>query len=244
LQILVSLHDVTPAHLPRLDHAERVLAGAGVTRVAYLLVPDYHRRHPITNNAAFGAWCARPRPFEVDWVLHGHEHLEDAASARVPGDPVTWFKRTLLTGGEGEFLTLPAPDQRARVTWGVAATESIGIATTSFVAPAWLFNDALLPTLAATGFRYTEDHWRVIDVAAGRSRPCPVITWATRTRARRLASLVVCPLLLQRWRRVPAIRIAVHPHDFDHPRTVASITRVLEAALSVRQCAGHADLFG
>ena len=243
MQVLVSLHDVTPAHLPRLEHAERVLADAGVSRVAYLLVPDYHGRHPISRDTNFAAWCARRRPFEIDWVLHGHQHLEVPLFVPAHPDPLAWIKRALLTGGEGEFLGLAAADLRARLTWGVAAAETIGITTQSFVAPAWLFNDALVPALAVAGFRYTENHWQVIDVGSGRSRQCPVITWATRTRARRLGSLVVCPLLLRLWRRVPSIRIALHPHDFDHPKTVASITHVLTAALAARHCAGHDDLF-
>jgi predicted deacetylase len=125
----------------------------------------------------------------------------------------------------------------------VAAAESIGIAPDAFVAPAWLFNAALAPALAATGLRYTENHQHVIDIRSGIARPCPVITWATRTFARRAGSLVVCPTLLRLWRRAPAIRIALHPLDFDHPKTIDSITRVLDVALAVRQCVGHEDLF-
>lgn len=243
MQILVSLHDVTPAHQPRLDHAERLLAEAGVRRVAYLLVPDHHRQHPIANNHTFAAWCARPRPFRVDWVLHGYTHLDEGQATPLHRNPLAWMKRALLTGGEGEFLTLSAADQRARLTWGRAAAESIGIHATSFVAPAWLYNDALRPALAATGFRYTEDHWQVIDIASNTARTCPVITWATRTPLRRRGSLVVCPLLLKRWRHAPLLRIALHPHDFDYADTVQSITRVLSAALAHRACVGYDDIF-
>ena len=244
MQVLVSLHDVTPGHLSRLERAEALLTNAGAHRVAYLLVPDFHRTNPIAGNKLFGAWCAGRRPFQIDWVLHGYDHLEDRTHSTAYADgPVAWMKRALLTSGEGEFLTLPTADQRARLIWGIAAAESIGIAPDAFVAPAWLFNDALLPELSATGFRYTENHRYVIDVRTGVARSCPVITWATSTLARRAGSLVVCPALLRLWRRAPAIRIAVHPLDFDHPKTVDSIRRVLDAALAVRQCAGHEDLF-
>jgi hypothetical protein len=45
------------------------------------------------------------------------------------------------------------------------------------------------------------------------------------------------------FRREPAIRIAVHPLDMDHVRTVEQINRILAKALERRTCAGHADLF-
>ena len=243
MQVLVSLHDVTPAHTERLDRAEAVLARAGVTRVAYLVVPDFHRRRPIGDDTAFHDWCLRPRPFAIDWVLHGRDHLDDPTQRQTGRDPLSSFKRAWLTAGEGEFLSLSSAEQHRRLTWGLAEMAAVGLETSAFVAPAWLFNDELLPALVDAGLRYTEDHLSVFDARSGRAQWCPVITWATRTMWRRVGSRAVCPALLHLWRGVPAIRIALHPHDMDHPQTVRSIERVLTAALSKRACVGHADVF-
>jgi hypothetical protein len=60
-----------------------------------------------------------------------------------------------------------------------------------------------------------------------------VITWATRTPLRRASSVAGTPLLLRLRRGGPVLRLAVHPFDFDHPRTVASIRRVASAALAL-----------
>jgi len=241
LQLLVSLHDVSPAHQPRLEQAEALFAKLGVNRLAYLLVPDYHRRHPIAADRAFRTWCERVRPFSIDWVLHGYYHEEWPPVAAA--SPLVWAKRRALTAGEGEFLSLDPAKQRERLLQGRAAIQALGIAAPAFVAPAWLYNDGLLPALAEMQFTYTEDHRHVIDVSTRAARRCPVITWATRTTMRRVGSELVCPALLRVFRREPAIRIAVHPFDMDHVRTVEQIKHLLGSALERRTCAGHADLF-
>ncbi|HEV7589616.1 MAG TPA: hypothetical protein VGO40_15985, partial [Longimicrobium sp.] len=108
----------------------------------------------------------------------------------------------------------------------VTGTEPAG-----FVAPAWLATPALPPLLRRHGFAWTEDHAAVVDLSAGRAIAAPVITWATRTPLRRATSVAGTPLLLRLRRRSRVLRLAVHPLDFDHPRTVASIRRVWSAAL-------------
>jgi hypothetical protein len=69
--------------------------------------------------------------------------------------------------------------------------------------------------------------WRTIDA--------PAITWATRSAWRRVGSRVVCPLLARRWRAHDIVRVAVHPHDLDHPATVRSIEAVLAGLRRDRQ---------
>lgn len=244
MQVLVSLHDVAPLHLARLRQAEALLVRAGVTRAAYFLVPDFHRRHPVSADPVFLDWCRRARPFSVDWVLHGHDHLEpDAGRSDARAMIGARMKRAFLTAGEGEFLALAPDDARDRVARGLVALRAAGLATDAFVAPAWLYNPSLPPILVAAGVRYTEDHRSVFDLVHGVTRRCPVITWATRTTLRRVGSRAICPALLGLWRNEPAIRIALHPFDFDHPRTVESITRVLDAAVGTRRGVGHAELF-
>jgi predicted deacetylase len=235
------LHDVSPAHQPRLEQAEALFSSLGVDRRAYLVVPDFHRRHPIAANRAFQAWCRRVRPFSIDWVLHGYYHQEWPTLAA--SNPLVWAKRHILTAGEGEFLCLNADEQRQRIRHGRAAVQTLGIAVSAFVAPAWLYNDALLSVLGEMQFSYTEDHLRVIEVPTRAARRCPAITWATRSALRRIGSALVCPALLHAFRREPAIRIAVHPYDMDHARTVEQIKRLLGSALERRTCAGHGDLF-
>lgn len=242
MRVLVSLHDVTPAHLPRLERAERVLRRAGVTTAAYLLVPNYHGRHPIAGNEEFQGWCRQSRAFEVEWVLHGYRHLDDAPAGGQ--GLLIAARRRWLTAGEGEFLCLDEGEQAARLSRGVAALAFLPRRPRAFVAPAWLYNDALPHVLRAAGFRITEDHRRVHDLVGGVAHACPVITWATRTWMRRIGSRAAAPLGLRAFGHSPVVRIALHPFDMDHPATVASIERTLAYALDRRTPAGYEVFVG
>jgi hypothetical protein len=37
------------------------------------------------------------------------------------------------------------------------------------------------------------------------------------------------------WRKTPLLRIAIHPHDIDHPATIRSIQNVVTSLLPERQ---------
>jgi len=241
---LVALHDVTPVHAARIEQAEQLLAALGISQVTYLLVPDFHGAAPAHSSAAFVSWCRRPRQFGVQWFLHGYFHSEmiappDEGRRRSVGE---WMASTFLTAKEGEFLRLRGDALRARISAGAHSFERCtGEAPSGFVAPAWLFNSELIPTLAELSFRFTESHFHLFHLRTGRRLASPVITWATRTRVRRYGSLVVSAAQRRLWCRQPVLRIALHPYDFDHPATVASIARTLEAARRDRAVAAYDD---
>jgi uncharacterized protein len=240
---LLSLHDVTPFHLERLERAERLFEDLGVRRVAYLLVPDYHTGAPA-DTAAFRTWCRRDRPFEVDWILHGYYHLETdpagdeaerATPGRQPGGLKRALTRRLATAGEGEFLALGASAADDRLARGMAVFERVlARPPAAFVPPAWLYSPALPEVLRQRGIRFWEDHGSVYDLAGARAVRAPVITWATRTPLRKWTSIAGTPVLGALWRRAPVLRLAVHPFDFDHEATVRSIRAVWGRALRAR----------
>jgi predicted deacetylase len=241
-KVVISLHDATPFHLDRMRRAESVFRDLGVAKIAYLFVPEYHGGYPAAGSAAFRDWCLEPRAFRIDWHLHGYHHLETGdAGAGGAGD---FLKRKLLTAGEGEFLALDAEAQARKIEAGREAFRAcLGRDPVGFVAPAWLFNNALPGVLKRQGFSFTEDQRRMYRVDTGARLDSPVITWATRTWLRKYGSLAVCPLLQRLWAKAPVLRIAMHPFDFDHPETVASIRGVLSRALREREqaCAEELD---
>jgi predicted deacetylase len=243
LALLVSLHDVTPAHAPRLARAERLLSDFDVPDVAYLYVPDFHGRAPAHEDRAFAAWCRAPRSYRVQWFLHGYTHYEAPDVRRtVRSTPVQWFARTFLTNSEAEFLSLRGDQLRTRLEAGMASLKgTVGCEPEGFVAPAWLFNDDLLPAMQRLALRFTESHFHVFDVRNGRAVPAPVITWASRSRVHRTGSRVVAMAERQMWTRTPLVRIALHAADFDHPRTVDSVARTLDVLLATRRVISHAE---
>lgn len=245
-RLVISLHDATPFHLDRMRRAEAVFRDLGVAKIAYLLVPEYHGGYPCAESPEFISWCREVRPFQVDWHLHGYHHLEAPEASGAGGAPPNGgdaFKRKFLTAGEGEFLALDAATQRQKLEKGREVfRKCLGADPEGFVAPAWLFNAALLPTLKEMGFGNTEDHRRMYQVQTGKSVASPVITWATRTVLRKYGSLVVCPTLARLWSREPVLRVAMHPFDFDHPATVANIRSVLGRVIRERDQALCAEL--
>jgi uncharacterized protein len=238
VKLLISLHDVSPAHWRRLRIAEDMFDRLGIGRLTYLLVPDYHHAWDIRRAAGFAAWCRGPHPAAVQWFLHGYVHQ---APAPPTGRFVDRLKQYWLTDEEGEFLSLDAGETGVRLEAGVVAFEdALGSRPDGFVAPAWLANQHLAPALKAMRITFTEDHRRVYDLQRDRWIDCPVITWATRTVLRKYGSLLVCPALLHRWADRPVLRIALHPADFDHLETRRSIESVLARALELGTPAPYA----
>ena len=230
-----SLHDVCPAHLDRLIQAEVLFESWGVTKVTYLVVPFFHNTIYAHEHAEFKKWIQKPRSFEVEWCLHGFYHREILDENYQSATFSEGFKRRHMTGGEGEFLALKGENLLQRIQDGQKIfAELFGFLPEGFVPPAWLYNSELDGVLKAKGFVWTEDHSGVRLLQSSKVIKAPVITWATRTFFRKWASLIVCPALLMLWRKKELVRIAVHPHDFDHKQTKKSIQRVLAKAFSQR----------
>jgi uncharacterized protein len=237
-KLLIALHDVSPAHRARLERAERLLAGLGITQMTYLLVPDFHGRTRADASPKFMAWCRAERPYRVQWFLHGYFHDQRLEACDIAHRP-TLLERlatTFTTAGEAECVRLGAETLRRRLRAGIEVfKDCIGSLPEGFVAPAWLFNRHLVPALKELQFEFTESHRRVVHVTSGRELVTPVVTWATRTWLRRHGSLAAAALARYLCRNHSIVRVALHPYDFDHASTVASISRTLEVMCRDRE---------
>ena len=242
--LLVALHDVTPAHAARVASAEQLLSALGLTSVAYLYVPDFHGRAAAHADERFSAWCRAPRPYRIEWFLHGYFHEEqDSERAVRASTPARGFARAFLTRGEGELLTLRGRPLEARIQSGMQSmARTVGCQPAGFVAPAWLYNEELIPVLRQLGIRFTESHFHVFDLRSREAVRAPVITWASRTRLHRASARVCASIERRLWARKPLLRVALHPGDFDHPRIVDSIARTIETLGARRRGIGYGDL--
>lgn len=241
-KVLISLHDVSPFHLKRIQKAERLLTQWGVTKISYLFIPDYHQNNLHLDEAllsGFNHWVRQRQEkggsggIQVEWVLHGYFHLETG----------TKKKSKFLTAGEGEFLLLSPSDIDDRLQEGKRVFNDIfNHYPGMFVAPAWLFNEHLIPVLKEHGFCITEDHSFIYLLDKNKTLRAPVITWATRTLIRRFTSQVGCLFLNRWWGGRDLVRVAVHPFDFDHPCTIKSIEKVITDVLNKRESIFYKDL--
>jgi hypothetical protein len=239
----VSIHDVSPLWSDEVETALQLCHAIGA-RPALLVVPDFHGRAALLDDAAF---CARLRRLQGDGheiYLHGLLHrsrprYEEGAN----GGRLRWlFAQRMASGGEAELSDVSADEGRRRVDEGERVLRAAGLRIDGYVAPAWSMPGWLLPELARRGYGFTEDHLRVYDPAAGRARASVVLNWATRSPARMLSTIAWCRVAKHARAFVPA-RIAIHPADLHVLALRREIARLLAWARGDVVARG-ADLVG
>ncbi len=236
--LLASIHDVSPRFESEVDALLDLLAPHVGDRLGMLVVPNHWEDAPIIAGSPFAARLRKWAESGIEIFLHGFYHrdqsLHEGTSDRL--------RARLMTAGEGEFLGLSRTEARARILKGRALLEDItGRPIDGFVAPAWLYGEGAREAMVECAIPLAEDHLRVWSPASGAQLAWgPVITWASRTRARLVSSLVASALL----RHVPlnVLRIGVHPPDSRHKALVRSIDKTFKAASRGRRPGRYSDL--
>ena len=240
-KLLASIHDVGPrfeSEVDRLsDRLENLLGGACF---ALLVVPDHWGDAPIATNPDFQRKLRNWADAGREIFVHGWFHRDDSSHA----GRVARFKARRLTAGEGEFLGLDRAEALRRMIAGRKLIEDItGRPVAGFIAPAWLYGDGARAALVEAGFPLAEDHMRVWRPADGETLARgPVITWASRSRARIASSLAFAWAAWPALAPLPTVRIAVHPGDAQVPALLASIDRAVRRFRRGRDVARYADL--
>lgn len=242
-RLLAAIHDVSPRTESAVD-ALRDHLGAQVPagRMAMLVVPDHWGEAPIVPGSPFARRLRAWADEGVEMFVHGWFHQDrsrhDGVGARA--------KARFMTAGEGEFLGLDYQASRRLMIDGKALIEDIiGRPSAGFIAPAWLYGPGARAALADCGFRLAEDHMRVWSPVTG-TVLCrgPVITWASRSRARIASSLLAARLLPLALGAAPVVRVAVHPGDTGVPALMASIAATLRRLCRTHVPGCYADLTG
>jgi predicted deacetylase len=230
LPVHVSIHDVSPAWSAEVEGALELCHAAGA-RPALLVVPNFHGRAPLLDDARF---CARLRELQGvghEIYLHGllHRSHERYAGPSQGGRLAWLFAQRVASGGEAELQDVAPDEGRARVEQGERVLEGAGLRVDGFVAPAWSMPSWLLPLLAERAYRFTEDHLRIYDPGAGRSRASVVLNWASRSPGRLLSTIAWCRVAKHARAFFPA-RIAIHPGDMHWLVLRREIERLLDWA--------------
>ena len=226
-RFVLSLHDVSHRHQAAVESILSRLREWNLPPAVLLVVPDFHGEWPLEKHPEFLDRLSSWRIQGHELCLHGCFHTElpeDAATATGVGGA---FRRRFLTAGEGEFLSLAGERLERRLDDGLAhwGAAGLGAVPDGFVPPAWLHSTALPEALWKRGFRWTENHAGFLT--PGGAVKAPVITWASRDPLRRIGSRLFAPAALRAWRSEPLLRIAIHPHDLEHPSLVRSIRETL-----------------
>ena len=229
-ELLITIHDVTPALAPRVETIWRLCESRGVVP-GLLVVPDWHGVAAIESEAGFGSWLRARAAEGAEILLHGERH-DEVGSPRTRRDELRAFGKTNM---EGEFLTLDYAAARERIDRGVARLRVMGLDPVGFVPPAWLAKPATHAAVRDAGLLVSEDDGAVYVHAPERTLRSPVVRWSGRGFVRAYGSVLFERLRWWFQRGEPVVRIALHPGDLAHPATAASIERGLDAWLSVRK---------
>ena len=235
MPVHVSIHDVSPAWTDEVEAALEVCAAAGA-RPALLVVPNFHGRAPLLDDARF---CARLRDLQAaghEIYLHGFFHrsrdrFEPAGGAGSSTSArLAWlFAQRVASGGEAEMSDVSVEEGRRRVDDGERILRAAGLRIDGFVAPAWSMPPWLLPMLSVRGCRFTEDHLHVYDPSTRRARSSVVLNWATRSPGRLLSTVAWCRIAKRARALMPA-RIAIHPADMRYLLVRSEIELLLDWA--------------
>jgi predicted deacetylase len=242
-RLLFSIHDVGPRFESEVDLLiDRVSRHVPLERLTMLVVPDHWGENPISPGTAYAAQLRAWSDRGVSMFAHGWFHKDLA----VHDDGLARFKAKHMTAGEGEFLGIDGATAERRMIDACSLIEDItGRAVAGFVAPAWLYGKPALEALSTAGFSLAEDHMKIWEPRTGRVvARGPVITWASRSRARIASSLLVARLLPPLLRYASVVRVAVHPGDAHVPELLASIDDVLRRLRRSHAPAQYGDLLG
>ena len=237
-RLFASIHDVAPSFEREVDQLLEILRPHVGDRVALLVVPNHWRRSPIVPRSPFAARLRERAEAGFEIFLHGMYHQDDAEHR----GPVDRLRARWMTAGEAEFLGLTRKEASDRISSGRALLQDItGRPIAGFVAPAWLYGPEALQALVENEVKIAEDHMKIWSPCSGTvlSRS-PVITWASRTRMRRVSSVAAAWALKQMPLR--DLRIGVHPGDCRSPQLLRSIEASLRTAAYDRQPARYSDL--
>lgn len=233
IRVHLSLHDVCPAFPREIENALELCQKFGA-KPALLVVPNFHGTAPLQEHSDF---CRQLRGLAIDGheiYLHGLLHQAEMKPRREteagrPRGVRRWFAQRVVSAGEAEFSDLGFAEAARRLDEGLSTLRSVGLNPQGFIPPAWSMPSWVRPLLGARNLRYTEDHLRVYDALRGTARTTLLINWATRTRTRFWSTLLAGRALWRASSLMP-VRLALHPHDFSHPRVAREIALFLARA--------------
>jgi uncharacterized protein len=234
--LIVSLHDVSPLTQTLCENILAQLLELGVCQTSLLVIPNHHRRAPITQDSSFRSWLARKVDADHEPVLHGYFHQrqrkgKDSLFSRLTTE--------MYTAGEGEFFDLSAAEASDRLQSGLADLAFLPRKVVGFIAPAWLLSAGSEIAVRQLGFRYTTQLSCVqIFGRSGQVRSRSLV-WSTRANWRALTSLAWNRGLAIAAAQAPLVRIAIHPPDLRHPAVWRQIRQLVAGMSRGRECISY-----
>jgi uncharacterized protein len=227
----VSIHDVATPTWAACEQLMKRLPVLKELPLTLLLVPDWHRHgeSPQPDAEQFHQAITTLQASGHELCLHGYTHLDEW-----PASVTDWWQRRMLTRSEGEFAALDESAARERLRQGQRWLAAHGWRARGFVPPAWMINAQGIRALRDAGFDYLGLYSRWRRLADGANIAAPSITYSTRHLPGDALWRNLQDVLLLSARRIPVLRLALHPADVRRSANLAHAGRLIEQWLRYR----------
>ena len=234
--LVVSLHDVSPLTQNLCEEILIQLRQWGINQTSLLVVPNHHRRAPISENSAFRSWLARKIEAGHEPVLHGYFHQRQKQHTDSLRSKLT---TEIYTAGEGEFYDLSVEEASTRALRGLEDLAFLPRKVVGFIAPAWLLGAHAETAICKLGFLYTTRLDKVQTFGPCADIRSQSLVWSTRAHWRGVMSLAWNRCLAIALARSPLIRIGIHPPDFQHSHVWEQVRRLTAITGQSRECLSY-----
>ncbi len=240
MRFLLSIHDVWPGnHSLVVGYLQR-LRSLGAVQPALLVVPNYHERAAMNQNAEFLAWLRQEAEMGTEIFLHGYRHWmpERAEGAAFKGHRNNWGQwiNRHWVQDEAEFCGLSDNEKTRLLKLGLAAFQQASLTCVGFIAPTW-HGSPKKSILRLQGIKIQETRFFIKHLDSLRERFAPPLAWTPSEMGK--AKLIGGQAWLKLLMHLPLIKVAIHPGDMDSSETL----RILEGVCASGSWSSYRELF-
>jgi len=203
---IVSMHDVMPCKLDKIEYCLSRLGEYGIQTVDLLVVPGK-------------SWTAKDLDRLHAWQTAGHQLAGHGWVHHVQsyGSISHHIHGLLISRRAAEHLEIEPPERAALMQRCHTWFQQQGLkAPDLYVPPAWaLGGRRTLSFMPSASFRWIETLSGVHDLESGNFIPIPLLGYEADTVFRELSVSAFNQLSLSLWNIRGVIRMAIHPDDFE-----------------------------
>lgn len=190
-----------------------------------LVVPNYHGQGVSVADHDFVRWLQELEATGHEIVIHGYFHQRP----RKQGETLRHRLLTqCYTANEGEFYDLGYDDAFQLIARARDEFRNAGLTPRGFIAPAWLLSKEGQAAAADAEMEYTTLLTSIVDLRSKSRFEARSLVYSTRSRVRRLSSLVWNGALAYLQTSSPVVRLGIHPPDSQQPEIWRHVLRLAD----------------